>query len=92
VAIAEALADAASAAVVQDALDPDVAAALGREAAVIMALAAGKASEGSLAQAIRVPDDPELRPGLAARYRRLIVAVVIVLIAVLILAGGVPGG
>ena len=50
-------------------------------------LAAGEASEGSLAQAIRVPDGPDLRPGLGARYRRLIVAVVIVSVAIAILSG-----
>jgi hypothetical protein len=87
VAIAEALADAASVAVVEDALDPEIAAALTRDAAAIMNLAAGEASEGSLAQAIRDPDDPELRPGLGARYRRLIVAVVIVSVAIAILSG-----
>jgi hypothetical protein len=87
VAIAEALADAASVAVVEDALDPEIAAALTRDAAAIMNLAAGEASEGSLAQAIRDPADPDLRRGLGARYRRLIVAIVIVSVAIAILAG-----
>jgi hypothetical protein len=34
-----------------------------------------------------VPDGPDLRPGLGARYRRLIVAVVIVSVAIAILSG-----
>jgi hypothetical protein len=92
VAISEALADAASVAVVEDALDPEIAAALTREAAAIMDLAAGEASEGSLAQAIRDPDDPELRPGLGARNRRLIVAVAIVSVVIATLAGAGAGG
>ena len=87
VAIAETLADAAAAAVVADALDPEIAAALALDAAAITNLAAGEASEGSLAQALRDPEDPELGPRPAARIARRIGAVVIV--TIFAIAGGI---
>lgn len=70
VAIAETLADAAAAAVVEDVLDPEVASALALEAASITGLAAGEAYEGSLDHVVRTPDDPDLRPSGAVRAAR----------------------
>jgi hypothetical protein len=61
VGIAETLADAAAVAVVEDVLDPEIAAALTRDALAIANLSAGEASEGSLARAFREPEDPDLR-------------------------------
>ena len=55
VAIVEALADAAAAAVVEDLVDPSVTEALALDAGHILALAIGEASEGSLAHAIEPP-------------------------------------
>ncbi len=78
VAIAETLADAAAAAVVADALDPEIAAALALDAASITNLAAGEASEGSLAQALRDPEDPELGSTPAARVARSVGAAALV--------------
>ena len=78
VAIAETLADAAAAVVVEDALDPDIAGALALDAAAITNLAAGEASEGSLAQALRDPEDPELRRNSGARRARRLGAVALV--------------
>ncbi len=83
VAIAETLADAAAAAVVEDALDPEVAAALALDAEAITSLAAGEASEGSLAQAVRQPTDPDLLPGPGARRARRVAAVAMVAVAAL---------
>ncbi len=60
VAIVEALADAAAAAVVADALQPDVAEALELDAGQVVGLAAGSASEGALGRALDAPADPEL--------------------------------
>ena len=77
VAIVEALADAAAAAVVADALDPDVADALALDAGQVVGMAAGSASEGALARALYRPADPELgrrqlpgRPGSPSRSPR----------------------
>jgi hypothetical protein len=82
VAISEALADAAAVAVVADVLDPEVAAALTRDAAAITNLAAGEASEGSLARAFRDPDDPDLRAGLSPVRTRRVAFVTLVVTAV----------
>ena len=82
VAIAEALADAAAVAVVADVLEPEVAAALTLDAAAITNLAAGEASEGSLARAFRDPDDPDLRAGLSPVRTRRVAFVTLVVTAV----------
>ncbi len=78
VAIAEAFADAAAAAVVEDALDPEIAAALALDAAAIIDMASGEASDGSLAQALREPEDRELGPAPGTRLARPLAAVAIV--------------
>lgn len=70
VAIAETLADAAAAAVVADVLDPEIATAIALDATAITNLAAGEASDWSLARALRNPDDPELGPGPVGRRLR----------------------
>ncbi len=80
VAIAETLADAAAAAVVADALDPEVVEALALDAASITNLAAGDASDGSLARALRGPGDPDL--GLPRRDRWIGGAVMVVAAAI----------
>lgn len=78
VAIVEALADAAAAVVVEDVLDPEVAAALGQDAEQVLGLAGGSASDGSLARALHQPDDPDLGPSRAGHAARLAIAVVAV--------------
>jgi hypothetical protein len=74
VAIAEALADAAAAAAVEDALDPDVAAALAFDAEDVLGLASGAAFEGSLGHALDNPEGADLGPSLSLRWLRLAVA------------------
>jgi len=78
VAIGEALSDAVAAAVVEDALDPDVAAALALPAEHVLGLAAGSASDGSLARVIQRPDDPELGPSRTGRWARIGLMVLVV--------------
>ena len=80
VAIAETLADAAAAAAVADALDPEIVEALALDAASITDLAAGDASDGSLARVLRGPGDPDL--GLPRRVRWIGVAVMVVAAAI----------
>jgi hypothetical protein len=83
VAIVEALSDAAAAAVVEDALTPDVAEALSLDAEHILGLAEGDAYDGALGRAIEPPP-----PGLPDRRGR-IGAVVVGAIAVgIVTAGG----
>jgi len=101
VAIVEVLSDAAAAAVVADALDPEDYEALSLPAEHIVSMAGGNASEGSLARQLDAPADPELgRP----RVRQLIALVLGLLVfatiavpildwiapdnAVIVLAGG----
>jgi hypothetical protein len=84
VAIAEAVSDAAAAAVVEDALDPKVAAALALDARQVVGLAAGRAAEGSLSRALDVPDDPDLGPSEAGRRLRLAAAAVVVAASVML--------
>jgi hypothetical protein len=86
VAIAETLADAAAAAVVADALDPEVTDALANDAASIADLAVGEVSDGSLARALRDPEDSDLRLGPMARRLRLVGA------AVMVVASAVASG
>jgi len=83
VAIAETLADAAAAAVVADALDPEIAAALALDAASITDLAAGEASDGALARALRDPGDPHL--GLPRRL--LVASTTVMVLAATVLSG-----
>jgi hypothetical protein len=91
VGIAEALADAAAAAVVEDALDPEVAAALALDAAAITGLAVGEASEGSLAQALREPDHPDLRRRDRASRAGRVGLVAMIAIAALVAGVGTVG-
>jgi hypothetical protein len=91
VAIAETLADAAAAAVVADALDPEIATALALDAASITDLAAGEASDGSLARALRDPEDPDLGAGPVARRLRWIGAAVMVAASAIMTEIGVVG-
>jgi hypothetical protein len=91
VAIAETLADAAAAAVVEDTLDPEIAAALALDAASITNLATGDVSEGSLARAMRLPGDADLRPGTQARRARSIAAVAMVALAAIVTGIGALG-
>jgi hypothetical protein len=78
VAIIEALTDAAAAAAVEDALDPEIAAALALDAQHVMGLAAGSASDGSLARVIQRPDDPDLGPSGTGRWARIALVVLVV--------------
>jgi hypothetical protein len=78
VAIVEALTDAAAAAVVEDALDPEIAAALALDAQHVLGLAAGSASDGSLARVIQRPDDPELGPSKTGQWARIALVVLVV--------------
>ena len=78
VAIIEALTDAAAAAVLEDALDPEIAAALARDAQHVMGLAAGSASDGALARVIQRPDDPDLGPSNTGRWARIALVVLVV--------------
>jgi hypothetical protein len=78
VAIVEALTDAAAAAVVEDALDPEIAAALTLDAQHVLGLAAGSVSDGSLARVIQRPDDPELGPSKTAQWARIALVVLVV--------------
>ena len=80
VAIVETLADAAASAVVEDALDPEVAAALAMDAAQLVGMSAGGAYEGSLGRALQDPEDVEL-----ARSR-------VATMAPFVLLGGLRGG
>jgi hypothetical protein len=91
VAIAETLADAAAAAVVEDALDPEIAAALALDAESITNLAVGDASEGSLARAIRDPGDADLRLGTQAHRARSIAIVAMVALGVMVTGSWVVG-
>jgi hypothetical protein len=68
VAIVEALADAAAVAVVEDVLDPEVAAALALDAQQVLGLATGSASDGALARALSDPEDPDLGPSAIGRW------------------------
>jgi hypothetical protein len=86
IAIAETLADAAAGAVLEDVLDPEVAAALAGEAAAITGLAGGEAYDGSLGRLLRDPVDPALGPGRAMRLSRR--AGVVTLVALSALAAG----
>ena len=84
VAIVEALADAAAAAVVEDLVDPSVTEALALDAGHILALAIGEASEGSLAHAIEPPPAGfRDTPG-----RRIAVVVGAVVVGLLVFAVG----
>ena len=78
VAIIEALTDAAAAAAVEDALDPEVAAALALDAQHVRGLAAGSASDGSLARVIQEPDDPELGQSGRGHWARVALVVLVV--------------
>jgi hypothetical protein len=78
VAIIEALTDAAAAAAVEDALDPEIAAALALDAQHVMGLAAGSASDGSLARVIQRPDDPDLGPSGTGQWARIALMVLVV--------------
>ncbi len=60
VAIVEVLSDAAAAAVLADALDPDDYEALSLPAEHLVSMAGGMASEGSLGRQMAVPADPDL--------------------------------
>ena len=92
VAIAATLADAAAAIAVEDALDPDLATAAALDAASITGMARGEAYAGSLAHALRDPDDPELRIGPRARRARGFgLAVAIATAAVTVGFGAVVG-
>lgn len=87
VAIAETLADAAAAAVVEDVLDPDIAAALALDAAAITDLATGQAYDGSLGRLLQQSDDPTLRPARGMRGAGLVTVGVVVAATVLSLLG-----
>jgi hypothetical protein len=89
VAIAGTLADAAAAAVVEDALNPEIATELALDAAAITSLAAGEAWEGSLAQALRATEDPELRASPQIREARRVAVLATVAIAVVAASSGV---
>ncbi len=91
VAIAETLADAAAAAVVEDALDPEMAAALALDAAAVVGMSAGEVSEGSIAHAIGRPGDPDLGPSPAAHRVRIVVAALVVLLSLAWLGGSALG-
>jgi hypothetical protein len=91
VAIAETLADAAGAAVVEDALDPEVAAALALDAQAITTLAAGEVSDGSLARAIREPEGADMLRGPWARLGRRLGAAALVVFAVVATEVGLLG-
>lgn len=91
VAIAETLADAAAAAVVADALDPEVAAALALDAESVVGMSAGEVSEGSIAHAIGRPADPDLGPSPAAHRVRVVVAALVVLLGLTWLGGAALG-
>ena len=91
VAIAGTLADAAAAAVVEDALDPEIATELALDAAAITGLAAGEASEGSLAHALRAAEDPELRPGPRAGEARRVAVLATVAVTVVAVGTGIIG-
>lgn len=85
VGIAEALADAAAAAVVEDALDPEIAEALAFDARQVVGLVAGAASEGSFDRVVRRPADPDLGP--SARAHRVRVGTVVLVTALAGLGG-----
>ncbi len=78
VAIVVTLADAAAAAVVEDALDPEVAAALALDAQDLVGLASGFVYEGALARALDETPAPDLGSSRAARGVRLGFAVLVV--------------
>ncbi|MEI7742816.1 MAG: hypothetical protein WCK58_03575 [Chloroflexota bacterium] len=78
VAIAETLADAAAAAVVADALEPEIAEALALDARDIVGLSTGAASDGALSRVLDAPADPELGPSRGLRRVRLAVVVLAV--------------
>lgn len=78
VAIVEALADAAAATVLEDALDPEIAAALALDAEHLVGLAAGSASDGALARVTQRPDDPELGQSRTGRWARIALVVFVV--------------
>jgi hypothetical protein len=77
VAIAEILADAAAAVVVEDALDPGVAEALRLDGADILGPAGTLASEGALGRMLAVPSDPALGPSPASHALRLAAAAIL---------------
>jgi hypothetical protein len=91
VAIAETLANAAAAVVVEDALEPEVAEAFRLDAADVLMLAGGMVSEGSLARALSRPEDPELGSTLGRMRIRVIAAAALVLLASMGLVSGVLG-
>ena len=80
VAIVESLADAASAAVVQDLVDESVTEALSLDASHIVGLAVGEAAEGALAHAVAPP---------LARYRDSAGRRAAVVIGAIVVGGGV---
>lgn len=80
VAIVEALADAAAAAVVRDLVEKSVAEALSIDASHIVGLATGEASEGALAHAVAPP---------LARYRDSVGRRAAVVIGAIVVGGGV---
>jgi hypothetical protein len=93
VAIAEALADAAAAVVVEDALDPEIASSFAADAAAITGLALGDASDGSFARVLREPVDPELRAGpRGRRARRAAAAGMVALVAIVAGVGTIGAG
>lgn len=81
-AVANALADAAACAVVEDGLDPEVRDALRLDADHVLALAPGWASEGSLARALAGPAGPDLRRSSAVRLAAGAAAAVAVILGV----------
>ena len=83
IAIAETLADAAAGAIVEDVLDPEVAAALALDAEAITGMATGEAYEGSLGRALREPGDPELGRSPRMRTARQVGAVSLVALSYL---------
>lgn len=85
VGIVEVLADAAAAAVVADALGPDVYEALSLPAEHVVAMAGGMVSEGSLGRQLAAPQDPELDRR-AVRRVAAVIAGVMVFITLLPLA------
>jgi hypothetical protein len=86
VGIAEVLSDAAAAAAVADALDPEAYEALALPAEQIVGMAGGMASEGALGRALEAPADPDLGRRQAVRTMVAIVAGVMVFITILPLA------
>jgi hypothetical protein len=86
VAIVEALADAAAAAVVADVLDPEVTEALELDAGQVVGLASGAVSEGALVRGLRRSADPEL--GRSAGQQRVVIAVAAVVIGLTVLGFG----